>query len=187
MGKSTLIAAFLSGHPNCRHEPEAFEILGDDIDLTDSGIPTSEGLRALLTYTASSIESHRSQDHVIFERSPVDYLGYAAAAGRAWTPGEVEEFITSCVPVVRASVQHLDLIAYLPIPSNPLIRRSGENQKIRRRVDGWLRRILLDDEYDLFERDQPPLIVELPATPEDQLSRLDELASSRRLRTHRQS
>lgn len=177
VGKSTLIAAFLSAHPNYLHEPEAFETLGDDIDLTDSGIPTSEGLRALLAYTVSAVESHGSYDSVIFERSPVDYLAYAAAAGRAWTAGEVEEFMVASVPIVRASIRHLDLIAYLPIPSDPLIRRGGEHPKFRRGVDTWLKRMLLDDERELFDGDPRPFVVELPATLDDQLRRLDELTS----------
>ena len=52
VGKSTLIAAFLSRHPEYAHEPEAFEVLADDVELTESGAPTPDGLLLLLNYTS---------------------------------------------------------------------------------------------------------------------------------------
>ena len=47
-GKSTLIAAFLAKRPEYVHEPAAFETLGHDGELGESGAPTVDGLRALL-------------------------------------------------------------------------------------------------------------------------------------------
>ena len=93
VGKSTLIAAFLSRHPEYAHEPEAFETLGDDIDLMEAGIPTPDGLRTLLEYTVSAVQAHSPKARVVFERSPVDYLAYAAASGSAWEPNETEGFL----------------------------------------------------------------------------------------------
>jgi len=54
-GKSTLIAAFLDRSPGYRHEPEAFELLGDDVELSDSEGPTADGLQALLEHTISAL------------------------------------------------------------------------------------------------------------------------------------
>ena len=56
-GKSTLIAAFLAKRPEYRHEPEAFETLGDDVELTEEGEPTADGLRTLIEYTVAAVES----------------------------------------------------------------------------------------------------------------------------------
>ena len=39
VGKSTLIAGFLSRHPEYAHEPEAFEVLADDVELARSPVP----------------------------------------------------------------------------------------------------------------------------------------------------
>jgi predicted ATPase len=170
-GKSTLIAGFLERRPAYVHEPEAFETIGDDVDLTESGGVTAEGLRALLEYTVSTIASHAADAGVVFERSPVDYLAYARAARESWPAGEADDFLATCIPRVRSALGHLDLIAYVPV--SPLIRPRDEvDPRMRRRVDRCLRRALLDDEYDLFEGSDRPVILELPADPGSRLSEL---------------
>ena len=170
-GKSTLIAGVLERRPDYLHEPEAFETIGDDVDLAPSGEPTADGLRALLEYTASVVESRADAPCVIFERSPVDYLAYAAAGRRSWPAGTMEHFLSVCVPVVRSAVRRLDLIAYVPV--SPLIRpRDDADPRMRRRVDRCLKRALLDDDYDLFEGGDRPVIVELPVDPGSRLAEL---------------
>ena len=176
-GKSTLISAFLDRCPGYLHEPEAFEALGDDVELTEAGEPTPEALRALLQYTAASLERHEPGACVVFERSPVDYLAYAEASrSRAWKR-ERRGFLAGQVPVVRAALERLDLIVYLPASlQGPVQGRPGEDARYRRRVDEWLRRILVADEYDLFADGAPADVYELPAHPARQLERLVALA-----------
>src|SRR5688572_26092619 len=96
-GKSTLIAAFVSRCPQYVHEPEAYETLADDIVLSASEGPDVEGLAALLEHTVSILRGHSPGESVIFERSPVDYLAYAAAT-RSITPSERAAFIREYVP-----------------------------------------------------------------------------------------
>ena len=166
VGKSTLIAAFLDRHPEYAHEPEAFEVLADDIDLTESGAPTSDGLRALLEFTVSALDGRSAQANVVFERSPIDYLAYAAASGGAWPQGEKRRFLATHSPIVRSSIRHLDLVAYLPLSAMGPRQRRGEDRPFRQRVDLWMRRILIEDVYGLFENGKPPRVVELPAAPD---------------------
>jgi hypothetical protein len=175
VGKSTLIAGFLARHPEYAHEPEAFEVLADDIQLTPSGGPTPEGLLLLLNYTLAAVDSRAAQPHVIFERSPVDYLAYAAASARAWPPDEAQEFLRAQKPLVRASMRLLELVAYLPLPTAGPARRRGESRAFRRRVDACLRRALFDDRYALFDDARPPRVVALPPAPESQLGELSTL------------
>jgi hypothetical protein len=175
VGKSTLIAAFLSRHPEYAHEPEAFETLGDDIDLTEAGIPTPDGLRTLLEYTVSAVQAHSSKAHFIFERSPVDYLAYAAASGSVWEPNETEGFLATHTPIVKASIRQLDLVAYLPVSVAGVGGRRDEDERFREHVDLWLRRILLDDAYELLAEESSPRVVELPAAPDRQLAELSRL------------
>ena len=175
VGKSTLIAAFLSRHPEYAHEPEAFEALADDIDLTESGTPTPDGLRILLEYTVSVLQGRSAQVDVVFERSPIDYLAYAAASGSAWSQGDKQRFLAAHSPVVRTSIRDLDLVAYLPLSAASPGRRRGEDGRFRRRVDLWLRRVLLDDVYGLFADGRPPRVVELPPVLDRQLGALTRL------------
>jgi hypothetical protein len=176
-GKSTLIAAFLERRPEYTHEPEAFEALADDIDLTASEGPTPEGLRALLEYTVSAVSAHAPGSCVIFERSPVDYVAYAAASRRSWPASSIRRFLDDQVPTVRASVRHLDLIAFLPVSASGPGPREGEDARFRRRVDEALRCALLDDDHDLFDDAASARVVELPPSPERWLPELMRLTA----------
>ena len=152
-------------------------MLGDDVELTEAGEPAPEGLHALLEYTVASTLGHAAGACVVFERSPVDYLAYAAASRSAAWKGRIRSFLSAHVPIVRAAVEQLDVIAYLPIPvSGPVRARPGENVRFRGRVDDWLRRALLDDEYDLFGDRDGARVVALPPDPERQLAELVRLA-----------
>ena len=171
-GKSTLIAAFVSERPRYVYEPEAYEVLADDIALMSSEGPGPEGLAALLEYTVSALAESRLGASVIFERSPVDYLAYTAAS-RSIPASERADFIRAYVPMVRDSVRDLDLIVLLPVSSKgPIAARPGENARFRKRVDDRLRRALIDDDYDLFVGPDAPVVVELSPFPDQQLAEL---------------
>ena len=171
-GKSTLIAAFAAKRPQYVYEPEAYEVLADDIALTSSEGPDSEGLAALLEYTASVLANHQRGATVIFERSPVDYLAYAAAS-RSMAASECAEFMRAYVPMVRDSIRNLDMIVLLPVSGKgPIASRPGENERFRERVDDELRRALIDDDYDLFVDGDAPVVLELSPFPDQQLAEL---------------
>jgi hypothetical protein len=178
-GKSTLIAAVLTRCPGYRHEPEAFELLADDVDLTSSEGPTPEGLGMLLEHTLAAVGGHPEGSSVLFERSPVDYLAYAAATRSAWPPGALASFLDEWVPRVRACLIGLDLIALVPL-SKGIPPRPGESPRYRRRVDEALRRALVDDDYDLLGGPGSPRVSELPAAPEGRLAELVRLLAGSR-------
>jgi hypothetical protein len=107
---------------------------------------------------------------VIFERSPVDYLAYAAAS-RSMAKSERSAFLRASVPTVREALRHLDLIFLLPVSAR-LDARPDEDARFRRRVDERMRRVLLDDDYDLFAAEDAPRVVEASPFPERQLAEL---------------
>ena len=179
-GKSTLIAAFVDLRPEYRYEPEAYEALADDIPLTSSEGPSPEGLQSLLDYTIAAIRE-ASQAPVVFERSPVDYLAYAAACRDAWSAPTTREFLAAAVPAVRASLRHLDLIALLPVSdAGPMRARTNEDERFRKRVDDRLRRALIDDDFDLFDDCDQPRVVELSPLPARQIAELMRLTQPQR-------
>lgn len=174
-GKSTLIAAFLDRCPRYRHEPEAFETLGDDVDLTLDEGPGPDGLQALLEHTVRALAAYSPGACVVFERSPADYLAYAAAS-RSWSRGTSARFLKWAKPLVRRSLRHLDLVVLLPV-SKDLPARAGEDARFRRRVDEALRRALVDDDYNLLHDRESPRVAELSPTRERQLAELVRLTA----------
>jgi hypothetical protein len=175
-GKSTLIAAFLERCPDYVHEPEAFETLGDEIDF-EGDEPTPDGLRLLLDHTAAAIDAHGPGAAVIFERSPVDYLAYAAAS--SWPREARTAFLEEALPIVRGSLRGLDLVAFLPVSSRGPAARPGESPRFRMRVDRALERALLDDEHDLFGAAATPRVVALPPDLAGRVDQLVRLTSRR--------
>jgi hypothetical protein len=176
-GKSTLIAAFLARRPGYRHEAEAYETLADDIDLTEEAGPTPEGLEALLRHTIATLATFAPDDDVIVERSPVDYLAYAAANRRRWPSADVRAFLDASLPAVRRAVHHLDLIVLVPV--SDAIGRPGEDARFQKRVDRHLRRALIDDDLDLLAADAAPRVVELSPVPSRRLSEFLRLVPDR--------
>jgi AAA domain-containing protein len=176
-GKSTLVAAFLERCPDYAHEPEAFETLGDEVAL-EGDEPTAEGLRLLLDHTAAAIETHGPGASVIFERSPVDYLAYAAAS-RSWPPGAAVDFLDAALPVVRRALRGLDLVVFLPVSARGPSARPDESPRFRKRVDRALGRALLDDEHDLFGGPGAPRVVALPPDLDGRLAGLVRLTGGR--------
>jgi hypothetical protein len=167
-----LIAAFVAKRPDYLYVPEAYETLADDVALTSSEGPDLEGLAALLEYTRTTLAGHPSPASVVFERSPVDYLAYAAATRAASKP-ERAAFLKMHVPRVRASVRRLDLIVFLPVSRRgPIRSRADEDDGFRRRVDDRLRRALIDDDYGLFAGRGGPVVAELSTLPDRQLAEL---------------
>ena len=178
-GKSTFIGAFVDRCPQYVYEPEAFETLADDIDLTASGGPSAEGLQALLEFTMATLADHHLGADVVYERSPVDYLAYAVASRRTWPGGTAARFLKMQLPVVRRCLRHLDLIALLPVSATgPAQGRQGEDAGFRKRVDDRLRRLLIDDDHDLFGDVAGPRVVVLSPRPERQLAELLSLAGT---------
>jgi hypothetical protein len=124
----------------------------------------------LLLHTVSVLEGLEPGANVIVERSPVDYIAYAAASRSAWSAPVVAEFLDKHVPTARAVARNLDLIALVPL-SSAIAARPGEDERFRRRVDDRLRRALIDDEHDMFGNGSPA-IVELGTDPTRQLAEL---------------
>jgi hypothetical protein len=179
-GKSTLIGAFLDARPEYSYEPEAYETLADDVALAASEGPTEDGLELLLEFSVAAVGAAAPGARIVFERSPVDYLAYAAASGRSWPKGAASEFIRAHAPAVRDSVRSLDVIILLPVSrQGPITGRPDEDARFRKRVDDRLRRALIDDEYDLFAG-TGTTVAELPPDPERQLRELVRLLDARK-------
>ena len=168
-GKSTLIGSFVDRCPQYVYEPEAYEALADDIVLTHSEGPDAEGLAALLELTLTTLKGYPRGASVIFERSPIDYLAYAAAT-HSMAASERSHFLRTYVPLVKNAICELDLIVWLPI-SEAIEARPGEDEAFRSRVDDELCKALVDDEYGLLEG-AGPSVVELSTHPERRLSDL---------------
>jgi AAA domain-containing protein len=142
-GKSTLVAALGARLPQHRIVAEPYEILVErGYDFADP-----PGVDDFVVQLKQSLFSLRRQSpDLIFDRCPLDFLGYIAAS-----PG-AERFDLEAwrEPIARA-MRSLDLVIAVhvdPAHDPPI---AGEDAAFRRAVDDALRDIVDGDEFDLCD------------------------------------
>ena len=140
VGKTTLIDEFLRAHPDFVHEPEPYTVLVEDFGEEFSEEPRFEDFYRQLEFNIERLKQHTREERVIYERCPVDFLAYIC----------VLDFISaeSMLKQVRESIQHLDLIVYLPLDHDDN-NVEAEYPKLRKAVDRRLSAIFREDEFGI--------------------------------------
>ena len=131
VGKSTLIDEFLRVHPEFVHEPEPYTVLVENYGEEFSAEPCVEDFRRQLDFNLERLAKHSTNENVIYERCPIDFIAYIDALDPNNTP-----------PLLEPMSKHLDLIIYLTIEQDD----DCEYPKLRKAVDRRLNAILLDDD-----------------------------------------
>ena len=169
-GKSTLIDAFLSSNDTYNHEPEPYEALQDLYGEDFGAEPAADEFYRQLEYQVERLQQYRAGDHVIFERSPADFLAYLLALDDLRRDTADAELAKQSISVVRTAIRLLDLVVYLPATDEGV--PESEDPGLRSAVDARLQGILLDDNFDLFVGDRPT-VVEIVGTTAQRLQSLE--------------
>lgn len=140
-GKSTLIDEFLRTHTDFIHEPEPYEVLTEDFGEEFAAEPRVEDFYRQLEFNVERLRMHARGERVIYERCPIDFLAYIAALDST--------AIEPALDLVADSIQHLDLIVYLPLEHNDATE--AEYPKLRKAVDRRLSAIYREDEYAIID------------------------------------
>lgn len=114
-GKTTLIKDFLAEWPIFQTESQTYRQLITEENLPHSKNATKYGQFKILNHMIDELQKYGPNDNVIFDRCPLDNLVYSlwCFENRA---GDIDkEFIDMCIPLVRESMRHLDIIFFLPI------------------------------------------------------------------------
>jgi hypothetical protein len=114
-GKSTLIKDFLAEWSMYKPESSTYRDLIKNANLPHSKNATKEGQWQILNYMVDELQKYSANDNVIFDRCPLDNLVYSLWCFENNVGGIDKEFIDKCIPIVRESMRHLDIIFFLPI------------------------------------------------------------------------
>ncbi|HKP57356.1 MAG TPA: ATP-binding protein [Polyangiales bacterium] len=141
-GKTSLVEALAAHLPKHDSVEEPYRALEED-GYEFSHPPALEDFEEQLEWSLERL--HEDETAVVFDRCPVDILAYIAEHEEA-DSFDLEEHM----PRVRAAMQTLDLIVFVPIEPQDRIAfsRSDDEQGSRGAVDGQLREILVEDAYD---------------------------------------
>lgn len=141
VGKTTLAEAVADALPSHDLVPEPYYLLEED-GYEFAEMPSIDDFERQLERSFQCIEE--SQPDTVFERCPLDLLGYLIAHRDA------EAFrLNDWLPRVRVSVAKLDLIAFVPVEEPDRVAVPRSQARLRAEVDAGLREIIVDDVYGL--------------------------------------
>jgi len=172
VGKSTLIDAFLMGHPDFTHEPEPYEALQEEYGESFAADPSAEDFQRQLEYNVRRIGEYAPSELVIFERCPADYLAYIFALDELGRDRVASGVLKGSLEMAREAIHHLDVIVFLPANGANIDLSETEDLELRNSVDARLESILLADELRLFNSSQP-LVLEASGNTRQRLQTLE--------------
>lgn len=140
-GKSSLVAALSEALPQYTIFEEPYHQLQDE-GYEFAELPSIEDFELQLERSIENLDE--SAPNVIFDRCPVDILGYLLSHA------DFEAFdLDAWLPRVRTAVRRLDLVVFLPIEEpDRIVLPVSQDAVYRQRVDEILKEIAMENSYD---------------------------------------
>lgn len=139
-GKSTLVEELSAALPGYVTVDEPYYLLVEE-GHEFAELPSVEDFELQLERSIECLSG--DEPDVIFDRCPIDMLGYLLALAEDFHLGK-------WLPRVQAAIDSLDLIVFLPVEARDRIALSPtEDADFRLDVDQKLKEIFLDDSLDL--------------------------------------
>lgn len=159
-GKSTLVEKLSDALPGYVVVDEPYYLLAEE-GYEFAEMPSVEDFKLQLERSIESLDE--SEPNVIFDRCPADFLGYLL------THPDADAFdLEKWQPRVRAAMEKLDLIVFLPVEERDRIALpSSEDGELRMQVDEQLKEIFLESSFD-FDVD----VLEVTGTPQERVRRV---------------
>lgn len=180
LGKSTVVNDWVAAQPGYLREEEPYRALGlfgpYEIEFRDASTRLQNGIQ--MYYNISRIHRYSSRsDDVIFDRAPVDYLAYSQYTANQATTDIDDAFVASMVPAVRESLDHLDILAFVPKSQAWPVAMEEDgirpvDHAYRDDVDAIFKEIYRDGRFDVMPRVQAPRLIELVGPAEQRLDQL---------------
>ena len=134
-----------------------------------------------LFYNISRVHRYApGTDNVIFDRAPVDYLAYSQYTADCGTTDIDDAFVESMVPAVRESLDHLDILAFVPCSEQWPVAMEEDgirpvDHSYRDEVDAIFKQIYREGRFSVMPGENAPRLIELCGSREQ---RLEQLASA---------
>jgi hypothetical protein len=182
LGKSTVVNDWVGVHPEFRREEEPYRALAlngpYEILFRESSTRLHNGIQ--LYYNISRVNRYSStDDDVIFDRAPVDYLAYSQYTANRGTTDIDSAFVASMVPVVRESLDHLDILAFVPKSDAWPVEMEADgirpvDHAYRDEVDAIFKQIYREGRFAVMPAVHPPLMLELVGSRNQRLDQLQQ-------------
>ena len=191
LGKSTVVNEWVGKNPHFVREEEPYRALGlygpYEILFRDASTKLHNGIQ--MYYNISRIHRYgKSTDDVIFDRAPVDYIAYSQYTANQGSTDIDAAFVESMVPTVRESLDHLDILAFVPKSDAWPVEMETDGIRpvdpaYRDEVDAIFKQIYREGRFQVLPEKNGPLLLELWGSREQRLDQLqaaiDEVKSTK--------
>jgi hypothetical protein len=177
VGKSTLVAHIHQAFGNFVHEEEPYRALREiyPIKFGKESTRYCNGLQCF--YNISRVQRYRSgHDHVIFDRSPVDYIAYSIYTAHHKQTDLDMAFVASLIEPVRDALRFLDLVVFVPVSHEHPIPLEADgirptDKHYRWEVDRHFKRLYREGLFELFPASEPK-VVEVTGSRQERIDQL---------------
>ena len=173
MGKSTFIEDFIEKYPSYKHEAEPYYRFQEEISTGLSLEPCLDSFLEQLDYSINQLNECATEQNVIFDRCPVDFLAYIMCELDKESIDINDSEVSERFADVKAALNHLDLIIFLPITKEHPIEYTEENSAYRKAADKCFKKLYRDDACDIFPRYDHPKIIEISGDRATRLRKLE--------------
>ena len=169
-GKSTLVKDFLEQWPSYTTPEKTYRDIIAENNLEHSSKTNKETQRKILDFQIEEQQKYRNGDNVLFDRCPLYNLVYSMWACEQEGNDIDEEFVSSCLPLVRESFRNLDIIFFVPITKAAPVSIVEDgvrdtNQQVIEEIDYIFKAVHRDHEHNpktnIFVVDDKPAIIEV--------------------------
>ena len=182
LGKSTVVNQWVENHPHYTREEEPYRALSlhgpYEIKFRELSTRLHNGIQ--LYYNISRINRYSEPtDQVIFDRCPVDYIAYSQYTANQASTDIDAAFIESMVPAAKESLDHLDILAFVPKSEQWPVAMEEDgirpvDHSYRDEVDTIFKQIYRDGRFDLLTKQHGPKLIELTGPPEQRIKQLEQ-------------
>lgn len=141
VGKSSLAEALASALPDYELVPEPYHLM-EQAGHVFAELPALDDFALQLDRSIAYI--HHSVPNIVFDRCPLDFLGYLQTHADA---GQFE--FEDWLPRIRDAVAKLDLIVFVPIETPDRLAVARSHVATRAEVDAVLRDVIARDCYGI--------------------------------------
>ena len=180
-GKSTLVRDRVNRHPHYAREKEPYRVLhheGYKIRFRDQCSKLDNGIQ--MYYIIGQVNAYQKHtDCVIFDRCPVDYIAYSQYTADCKTSDINDAYVKAMVPHARESLQHLDLLVFLPITNAWPVKMEDDGIRpidlpYRDDDDAILKQIYREQRVGVMNDSIAPVFIELWCAREERLDKLEQ-------------
>ena len=183
IGKTTLITDFLAKWPNYTRSKESYRKLIKEEKLPINKKVNKDGQWKILNCLIDDLQSTSKEDNILFDRCPLDNLVYSMWSYERGESDIDKDFIDKCIPLVRESMRHLDIIFYIPITRAARKIEEKDTRETDPEFNKEIDNIFKAIEYSLlqagagacpfFPKDDSPPIIEIFGVPEERLKMIE--------------